>query len=223
MRKEFLIMMTFYIAGLVFVNYTEPLSQTTCYIVGWLSYFVLFYFLGGCKKKMSKELTDAWKAGKLKALRLYYVLYKNGHIGKANLIQTPDYYGFWNNCDLNDLIKEVLALVPEYTEFVHLETIVARQAERIKELEQDVKTLTNNYKLLEKQQAENLAHGQALVDEFGDFETLYEELQNLRSLLKECDGCVRSLRARGVSDCNGSNLNDLLTRITTAIGESEKK
>ena len=172
---------------------------------------------------MSKELTDAWKAGKLKALRLYYVLYKNGHIGKANLIQTPDYYGFWNNCDLNDLIKEVLALVPEYTEFVHLETIVARQAERIKELEQDVKTLTNNYKLLEKQQAENLAHGQGLVDEFGDFETLYEELQNLRSLLKECDGCVRSLRARGVSDCNGSNLNDLLTRITTAIGESEKK
>lgn len=135
---------------------------------------------------MSKELTDAWKAGKLKALRFYYVLYKNGHIGKANLIQTPDYYGFWNNCDLNDLIKEVLALVPEYTEFVHLETIVARQAERIKELEQDVKTLTNNYKLLEKQQAENLAHGQALVDEFGDFETLYEELQNLRSLLKEC-------------------------------------
>lgn len=123
--------------------------------------------------------------GKLKALRLYYVLYKNGHIGKANLIQTPDYYGFWNNCDLNDLIKEVLALVPEYTEFVHLETIVARQAERIKELEQDVKTLTNNYKLLEKQQAENLAHGQALVDEFGDFEALYEELKNLRSLVKE--------------------------------------
>ena len=56
-----------------------------------------------------------------------------------------------------------------------------------------------------------------------DYETLYEELQNLRALLKECDGCVRSLRARGVSDCNGSNLNDLLTRITTAIGESEEK
>lgn len=92
---------------------------------------------------MSKELTDAWKAGKLKALRLYYVLYKNGHIGKANLIQTPNFYGFWNNCNLNDLIKEVLALVPEYTEFVHLETKAEWQAERIKELEQDVKTLTN--------------------------------------------------------------------------------
>ncbi len=69
---------------------------------------------------MSKELTRAWKAGKLKALRFYYVLYKNGHIGKANLIQTPDYYGFWNNCDLNDLIKEVLALVPDYDHFVEL-------------------------------------------------------------------------------------------------------
>lgn len=146
---------------------------------------------------MSKELTDAWKAGKLKALRLYYVLYKNGHIGKANLIQTPDYYGFWNNCDLNDLIKEVLALVPEYTEFVHLETIVARQAERIKELEQEVKTLTNNYKLLEKQQAENLAHGQALVDEFGDFEALYEEIVRLRKEVAKGDEIIGKLLNEG--------------------------
>lgn len=66
-----------------------------------------------------------------------------------------------------------------------METKAEWQAKRIKELEQDVKTLTNNYKLLEKQQAENLAHGQALVDEFGDFEALYEELKNLRSLVKE--------------------------------------
>lgn len=191
---------------------------------------------------MSKGLTDAWKAGKLKALRFYYVLYKNGHIGKANLIRTPDYYGFWNNCNLNDLIKEVLALVPDYDHFVEL-------TEKVKELEEDNKTLTNNYKLLEDKQASDIIHGQALADEFGDFEALYEEVVRLRKevakgdeiigkllneghaaieknkqlscLLKECDGCVRSLRARGVSDCNGSNLNDLLTRITTAIGESE--
>lgn len=44
MRKEFLTMMTFYIAGLVFVNYKEPLSQITCYIVGWLSYSFYFIF-----------------------------------------------------------------------------------------------------------------------------------------------------------------------------------
>lgn len=48
----------------------------------------------------------------------------------------------------------------------------------------------------------------------------YEELQNLRSLLKECDGCVRSLRARGVSDCNGSNLNDLLKRLEKALNNN---
>ena len=193
---------------------------------------------------MSKGLTDAWKAGKLKALRFYYVLYKNGHIGKANLIRTPDYYGFWNNCNLNDLIKEVLALVPDYDHFVEL-------TEKVKELKRDIKVLTNNYKLLEKQQAENLAHGQALVDEFGDFEALYEEVVRLRKevakgdeiigkllneghaaieknkqlscLLKECDSCVRTLRAFGVSDCNGSNLNELITRINAEIGESEEK
>lgn len=44
MRKEFLTMMTFYIAGLVFVNYAEPLSQTACYIIGWLSYSFYFIF-----------------------------------------------------------------------------------------------------------------------------------------------------------------------------------
>lgn len=44
MRKEFLTMMTFYIVGLAFVNYKEPLSQTTCYIVGWLSYSFYFIF-----------------------------------------------------------------------------------------------------------------------------------------------------------------------------------
>lgn len=52
MRKEFLIiMMTFYIAGLVFVNCKEPLSQTTCYIVGWLSYAFYFIFWEVVRKK----------------------------------------------------------------------------------------------------------------------------------------------------------------------------
>lgn len=102
----------------------------------------------------------------------------------------------------------------------HLETKAEWQAERIKELEQEVKTLTNNYKLLEDKQASDIIHGQALVDEFGDFEALYEELKNLCFLLKECDGCMRSLRASGVSDCNGSNLNDLLKRLEKALNNN---
>lgn len=43
MLKEFLIMMTIYIAGLVFVNLIELLSQTTCYVLGWL--FYSFYLI----------------------------------------------------------------------------------------------------------------------------------------------------------------------------------
>lgn len=171
---------------------------------------------------MSESLTDDWKAGKLKWHASYYCINPKSEVVVATVLGDDILYSKELGGTLNIGYWEVLAPC-DYETLVHLETKTEWQAERIKELEQDVKTLTNNYKLLEKQQAENLAHGQALVDEFGDFETLYEELQNLRSLLKECDGCVRSLRARGVSDCNGSNLNDLLTRITTAIGESEKK
>lgn len=43
------------------------------------------------------------------------------------------------------------------------------------------------------------------------------EIKHLRGLLKECDGCVRTLRAKGVSDCNGSELNDLITRINKEL------
>lgn len=39
----------------------------------------------------------------------------------------------------------------------------------------------------------------------------------LRQLLKECDGCVRCLKAKGVSDCNGIKLKDLLTRINEVL------
>lgn len=126
---------------------------------------------------MSKELTDAWKAGKLKC-GYFFLKLINEHV----TIGFYDSISFSCCCDFG--IKEVISPC-DYDIWAHLETKAEWQAERIKELEQDVKTLTNNYKLLEKQQAENLAHGQALVDEFGDFEALYEELKNLRSLVKE--------------------------------------
>ncbi len=170
---------------------------------------------------MSKELTEAWKAGKLNE-GLYYIRLEDDKTPIAELETwcrynidehnelTQEFFGYPKN-----IISEVLAPILSYDQFVEL-------TKKVKELEQDVKTITSNYKMLDRQQAKNLAHGQALVDEFGDFETLYEELQNLRSLLKECDGCVHSLRARGVSDCNGSNLNDLLTRINAALSESEE-
>lgn len=49
------------------------------------------------------------------------------------------------------------------------------------------------------------------------------ENNKLRGLLKECDSCVRALKAYGVGECSGTRLEDLLTRINTALGGSEVK
>lgn len=173
---------------------------------------------------MSKELTDAWKAGKLND-GLYYIRLEDDTTPIAELETwcrynidehnelTQEFFGYPKN-----VISEVLAPIPSYDQFVEL-------TEKVKELEQDVKTLTNNYKLLEKQQAENLAHGQALVDEFGDFEALYEELQNLRSLLKECKNIVAHdcWQEAQFPDGQVVERQDFLTRLNAAIGESEEK
>lgn len=91
------------------------------------------------------------------------------------------------------------------------------QYEKIKELEKRLKNLTNNYKLLEKQQAGDVAHGQALVDEFGDFEALYEELKNLRNLLKECKEYLSDVDEYRTKMADEAYL--LLTNINIALGE----
>lgn len=152
---------------------------------------------------MSKELTEAWKAEQLENDKDYFVKTSNSkRIYPAHLYNDNGFRFCGNEIDYfpgEETDIEVLAPC-DYDHFVEL-------TEKVKELEQDVKT------------PENLAHGQALVDEFGDFEALYEELQNLRSLLKECDDCVRCLRSFGVSDCNGNKLNELSTRINAEIGK----
>lgn len=65
------------------------------------------------------SLTDDWKGRKLDPM-WYYVKYKDGRIGKTLLIETPDYYGFYNNCDLNDEVEEVLAPIPSYEELLSM-------------------------------------------------------------------------------------------------------
>lgn len=162
---------------------------------------------------MSKELTDAWKAGKLKC-GYFFLKLINEHV----TIGFYDSISFSCCCDFG--IKEVISPC-DYDIWAHLETKAEWQAERIKELEQDVKTLTNNYKLLERQQAENLAHGQALVDEFGDFETLYKELQNLRSILKECKNIVAHdcWQEAQFPDGQIARRKDILKRLEKALNE----
>ena len=104
------------------------------------------------------SLTDDWKAGKLNS-GWYFV--------KIDNEVYPDYYNnyFVQSGDVDGL--QVLA----HCNYDH-----------ISELEKEVQTLTNNYNLLKKQQVLDIAHGQALVDEFGDYEVLYEELQRLRKI-----------------------------------------
>ena len=162
---------------------------------------------------MSKELTDKWRSKMLEE-GFYFCLKENETIEPLQYLYTLGFCG---------PIKEVLSPC-DYNTLVHLETKAEWQAERIKELEQAVKTLTNNYKLLEKQQAENLAHGQALVDEFGDFETLYEELKNLRSLVKECKNIVAHdcWQEAQFPDGQVVERQDFLTRLNAAIGDSEE-
>lgn len=121
----------------------------------------------------SNNLTDDWKAEKIKRNKYYFF-----RDGPYSIVQI----GFINyDNDLLELsrdewiepeVTDILAPC-DYDHFVEL-------TEKVKELEKDIQTLTNNYNMLEKEQAADIAHGQALVEEFGDFEALYEELQRLR-------------------------------------------
>ena len=162
--------------------------------------------------KTPEELTADWKAGKLERGWYYvksgdevYPDYFNGYF-----IQTGDKYG-----------TEVLAPVPSYNHFVELN-------EKIKTLSSENERLLNlnadqnkGIEELEKKvlalQSDSLAkkEGEEIVAE------LTNENNNLRSLLKECDGCVRCLRAYGVANCNGSNINDLITRINVTLGNNK--
>lgn len=73
-----------------------------------------------------------------------------------------------------------------------------------------------------KAQAHQLGNqGYRIHNQRHEIRNRLKENERLRALLKECDSCVRALRAYGVSNCNGSELNDLLTRINAAIGDNK--
>ena len=137
--------------------------------------------------KTSKELTNDWQDGKLER-GWYYV--------KSGDEVYPDYFNGYFIQTGDKYGTEVLAPVPSYDHFVELR-------EKVTELEKKVQVL----------QSDSLAkkEGEEIVAE------LTNENNDLRSLLKECDGCVRCLRAFGVSDCNGNNVNDLITKIEEVL------
>lgn len=118
------------------------------------------------------SLTDDWRGGKLKCW--YFFL---------RLINDDITVGFFDgisfSCCHDFVIKEILAPC-DYDYLVDL-------TEKVKELEKNIETLTNNYKILEGERASDIIAGQALVDEFGDYNALSEELQRLRTIERKYD------------------------------------
>lgn len=94
-----------------------------------------------------------------------------------------------------------------------------QEPNRVAELEKDVQTLTNNYKMLEKEQAADIAHGQALVDEFGDFEALYEELQRLRKIASKYD----RIKAKGNYPDKISQLKSIIKHLLELQANQDKE
>lgn len=121
------------------------------------------------------SLTDDWKAGKLKQ-GWYWIKNKVRGIVPDQVIGND--WLLSGRCNVEEVLSPC-----DYDHFVEL-------TEKVKELEKDIQTLTNNYKRLEKEQASDIAHGQSLVEEFGDFEALYEELQRLRKIAVKYD-CIK--------------------------------
>lgn len=122
------------------------------------------------------SLTDDWKAGKLDGEFWVKLSKPTGeYIERRTFVKGVLH-------EEKDLCVEIVEVIApcDYDHFVEL-------TEKVEELEKDIQTLTNNYKLLEKEQAADIAHGQALVDDFGDFEALYEELQRLRKIAAKYD------------------------------------
>lgn len=69
-------------------------------------------------------------------------------------ISTPDFYGFFNNCSLNDEVAEVLAEVPDYTAWQNLWNTADMEHKANNKLLEDVERLEQ---IIESQKQTNLA------------------------------------------------------------------
>lgn len=130
------------------------------------------------------SLTDDWKARKLKA-GAYYVRLSNGRVDVAKLSKFNRFYAISYTFEVVEVIAPC-----DYDLFVEF-------TEKVKGLEKDVENLTNNYKLLESKQAVDIAHGQALVDEFGDYEAVYQEIIRLKREVDKGDMIIGKLLNEG--------------------------
>ena len=139
-----------------------------------------------------EELTEDWKEGKLESLNNLIEFIKSTDNHQA----LSDNYLKENNCatrnEYNPAQEWGYGIVWVIADYVlpYLEQIKAMQEQLNKE---GIWYTKISYKKLEK------------------------ENNDLRGLLKKCDGCVRCLWAFGAVDCDGNNINDLITKIEEVL------
>lgn len=164
------------------------------------------------------SLTDDWKAGKLNEKSIWWADLGNEKIEPARV----DEYGYLFGLDgcfySPERCEYVKILAPcDYDHFVEL-------TEKVKGLEKDVENLTNNYKLLESKQAVDIAHGQALVDEFGDYEAVYQEITQLRNENRQLRQLLKEVKEKIHDEfinqdiVSIDNFHELLTKINEVLG-----
>lgn len=170
--------------------------------------------------KTPEELTKEWKAGELED-GLYYILLENGKTPiseletwyRTNIEESKEYYeteqAFYGYSD--NMISEVLAPIPTYDEYKAMQDHILYLEKCISIYEQKEKQHTNDsieYNKLEK----------------GN--------NNLRALLRECYKKADEALQEIQKDCeadewtiyhykNVQEFYNLLTRINSALGESE--
>lgn len=161
--------------------------------------------------KTPEELTNDWKARKLEP-GWYWIKNKARGIVPDNLIA--------NDWMMSGFCNVIEVLAPcNYDHFADLRKkaekydrikVNGNYPDKISKLKSRIKKLL---KKIEELESDSLAQkeGEEIVAE------LTNENNDLRERLKECDGCVRCLRAFGVSDCNGNNVNDLITKIEEVL------
>ncbi len=165
------------------------------------------------------SLTDSWKAGKLKKNKNYFVRVAGKKKVYPARLYDDNAFSFCGNgtCYFPNGKQEIKVLaICNYDHFVEL-------TKKVKVLEGDVKTLTNNYKLLESVQAVEIAHGQALVDEFGDYEAVYQEITLLRNEKRQFCRLLKEVKEKIHNEfinqdiVSIDNFHELLTKINKVL------
>ena len=165
------------------------------------------------------SLTDDFLNKKLRAGSFYFVEMEKGHPEPMVVDIDGDFNDYEGNYYKPEFSKgklEVLASC-DYNHFVEL-------TEKVRGLEKDVENLTNNYKLLESKQAVDIAHGQALVDEFGDYEAVYQEITQLRNENRQLRQLLKEVKEKIHDEfinqdiVSIDNFHELLTKINEVLG-----